>query len=57
MKNDAVQSYMSEYITSKNKKQYLKKLVLMQDYFQVVLECLRIMEKFTKVEKEKRLLR
>ncbi|MDM5308098.1 MrcB family domain-containing protein [Peribacillus frigoritolerans] len=56
VKNDAVQSYMSEYITSKNKKQYLKKLVLMQDYFQVVLECLRIMEKFTKVEKRKALI-
>ncbi len=50
-KNKISQTHMSEYLTSKNKKQYLKKLVLVQDYFQVALECLSIMKRFSKVEK------
>lgn len=55
-KNKISQTHMSEYLTSKNKKQYIKKLVVMQDYFQVALECLSIMKRFSKVEKRTALI-
>ncbi|WP_057913858.1 MrcB family domain-containing protein [Peribacillus muralis] len=54
--NKISQTHMSEYLNSKNKKQFLKKLVLVQDYFQIALECLSIMKRCSKVEKRTALI-
>lgn len=55
-RNKLNQKQMSEYIGSSDKKQYLRNLVMQQDYFKVALNCLNIIKKIPKADKRTALI-
>lgn len=55
-RNELNEKKISEYIDSSDKKQYLRNLVMHQDYFSVALNCLSIIKKIPKADKRKALI-